>query len=251
MATPVTIKRSKDDIEYPTGDGEPMAETALHRNVMVYVIESLKTRFAGSNDHWISGDDFVYFIEGDPNRRVSPDAYIVFDVGNEMRDCYKTWEEGGKMPDVVFEITSKSTKREDTVTKMHLYEQTLKVSEYFLFDPTGDYLNPILQGYRLINDRYERLELRNDRLISNQLGLELVLETGTLRFVDPLSQWRYLTPGEEHDRADAERNRADAERNRADREGAARQHAEDRANQAEQELAKLRALLEAQREREP
>ena len=216
MSIPVTFRQNaeqsavtpKDEIEYPTGDGEPMAETALHRDLMLYAIEALKAHFADRDDIWISGNDFVYFAEGDPNRRVSPDTYVVFEVGNEMRDCYKTWEEGGKMPDVVFEFTSKTTRGEDTGKKKRLYEDVLRVSEYFQFDPTGDYLDPILQGYRHIGGRYERIPLQNDRLISEQLGLELALEAGTLRFVHPVTGWRYLTPTEEHHRAETERERA-------------------------------------------
>src|SRR5689334_23180196 len=205
---------SKVEIDYPTGDGEPMAETAIHRDLMIYAIEALKTHFADRDDVWISGNDFVYFVEGDPNRRVSPDTYVVFEVGNEMRDCYKVWEEGGKMPDVVIETTSKSTQREDTVKKFTLYEQKLQVPEYFLFDPTGDYLSPILQGYRLVGGRYQRIPLQVDRLVSQQLGLELVIDGGTLRFVHPLTRWRYLTPNEEHDRAEAEHARTMAEHDR-------------------------------------
>ncbi len=284
MGTPVTFRQDLEQIEYPTGDGEPMAETATHRDLMIYAITALKTHFAYRDDVWISGNDFVYFVEGDPNRRVSPDTYVVFDVGNGIRDCYKAWDEGGKMPDVVIEFTSKTTRNEDTGKKRTLYEQTLRVTEHFLFDPTGDYLNPILQGYRLVGDRYERLPLQNDRLISEQLGLELVLEAGMLRFIHPLTRWRYLTPNEEHDRAEAERNRAEIEHNRAEternraetersraetehnraeaahnradaahnwaeREAEARAQAEERTRQAEEELTRLRAELERPRDR--
>jgi len=253
MRTPMTLNDSnrqikidsQEAIEYPTGDGQPMAETAIHRDLMIYAIESLKTHFADRDDVWISGNDFVYFVEGDPNRRVSPDTYVVFEVGNEMRDCYKSWEEGGKMPDVVFEFTSKTTRQEDTKKKLELYEQKLKVSEYFLFDPTGDYLKPILQGYRLVDGRYERMSLQNDRLYSDKLGLELVLEDGNLRLIHPLTRWRYLTPAEEHNRAEAERNRAETEHIRAEREASAREIAEDRALRAEEELALLRTELQA------
>ena len=37
-----------------------------------------------------------------------------------------------------------STKREDEVSKKKLYEE-LGVREYWQFDPTGDYLDPILK----------------------------------------------------------------------------------------------------------
>ena len=59
------------------------------------------------------------------------------------------WKEHGRLPAVVFEFTSRKTQREDTDTKLPLYERTLRTPEYFLFDPTGDYFRPRLQGYRL------------------------------------------------------------------------------------------------------
>ena len=68
---------------------------------------------------------------------------------------YKTWIEG-KSPDVVIETTSKKTRRKDTVDKPALYAQ-LGVKEYFLFDPTQDYLEPSLQGHRLAGEGYVRI----------------------------------------------------------------------------------------------
>ena len=89
------------------------------------------------------------------------------------------------MPGVVFEVTSRKTQREDVNTKLPQYEQTLKTLEYFLFDPTGDYLRPRLQGYRLVNGRYVQLELVGDCIHSEQLGLDLVQDGEILRLFDP------------------------------------------------------------------
>src|SRR5262249_48392949 len=162
-----------------------------------------------------------YYVEGNPRAVVSPDCYVVFGVGNQLRDCYKVWEEMGRMPNVVFEFTSKSTRKEDTGKKFQIYERSLKVKEYFLFDPTGDYLSPILQGYRLVDGRYVALPLEHERLFSELLKLELVLQEGTLRFFDPgKSEW-LLTTDEQKLRADTEAQRAEAETLRADAESQA------------------------------
>jgi Uma2 family endonuclease len=121
-------------------------------------------------DVYVSGNNFIYYEEGNPRARVSPDAYVVFGAPMRARDSYFAWQEGGLLPGVVFEITSRSTKNEDIVTKFEWYERVLRVPEYFLFDPTGDYLRPRLQGYRIGPDnRYTRLELTDDRLHSEQL----------------------------------------------------------------------------------
>ena len=69
-------------------------------------------------------------------------------IAKKQRENYLIWEEG-KAPDLVIELTSKSTKREDQQKKRELYRDVLRVSEYFLFDPTEDYLKPPLQGFRL------------------------------------------------------------------------------------------------------
>jgi hypothetical protein len=100
------------------------------------------------------------------------------------------------------------------------------VPEYFQFDPTGDYLNPRLQGRRLQDGRYLAIALQGNRMYSEQLGLDLVIEGEQLRFYDPARGKWLLSLEEEARRADAEAERAEA---------------------AEAELARLRAELEALR----
>ncbi len=262
-------------IDYPTSDGKPMAETDWHIEQMIYLLNALDIRYAGQPDVYISGNNFFYWQEGDPKKRVSPDVYVVFGVDKRPRDCYKVWEEGGKTPDVVFEITSKKTRREDTHTKRRLYERVLKVSEYFLFDPKGDYLRPRLQGYRLVREEYVPLELVDGRLYSERLGLELVEAGENLYLYKPVRRERLLTAlelaqraveeaaaravadqraAEAAQRAEAADRRAEEESRRAVEEAAARAAADQRAEDesaaratAEAESARLRAELETLR----
>ena len=45
----------------------------------------------------VSGDTFIYYREGDPQRRVSPDLYVAFDISMESIvrfDTYPLWEVG-------------------------------------------------------------------------------------------------------------------------------------------------------------
>lgn len=190
------VIRRTGEVEYPTSDGKPMAETDVHRDIAFYVIEALKQRYAGGPDAYVSGNNFLYFVEGDPKRCVSPDAYVVLGVPMRPRDCYFAWAEGGRLPDVVFEFTSRKTRREDTDRKRPLYESVLRVPEYFLFDPTGDYLRPRLQGYRLVDNHYVRLELVDERLHSERLNLDLVQQGENLRLWDPMTREWLLSPAE-------------------------------------------------------
>lgn len=234
-AVPVETYPRQRAVVYPTSDGKPMAETDKHRDLGIYAIEALKAFFARDPDVYVSGNNYVFYEEGDPHARVSPDAYVVFGVPMRQRDSYKAWEEGGRLPDVVFEFTSRKTRAEDTRKKRPLYERVLKVPEYFLFDPTGDYLKPRLQGYRLQGGRYVPLELVEGRLHSERLGLDLVQQGERLRFYDPEGRRWLLTPSEEA----WERQNAEA---RAAAESDARRA-------AEAEVERLRAEVEALRRR--
>ena len=201
-----TIARKPTDapprrVVYPTRDGKPMAETDKHREIATYFIQALKAFYEARADVYVSGNNFVFWEEGNPKARLSPDAYVVFGVPGHLRDSYKSWEEGGRLPDVVFEFTSKKTQREDTDTKLPRYQSALRTPEYFLFDPTGDYLRPRLQGYRLEGGRCVRLELVDERLHSEQLGLDLVQEGENLRLFDPARSQFLLTPLQQAQRA--------------------------------------------------
>ena len=204
------------------------------------MIAALKIHFLGQPNVYVSGNNFVFWEEGKPKSRISPDTYVVFGPDSRLRDSYMAWKEGGHLPSVVIEMTSRSTQREDVETKLPLYEQTLKTPEYFLFDPTGDYLKPRLQGYRLDNGQYVRLELLGSRLHSQQLGLDLVQVGETLRLYDPAKREFLPTAQEQAERLDAEARRAETETRRAETETR-------RAQDAEAEIARLRAEIEALR----
>lgn len=107
-------------LHYPPSDGKPMAETQKHVNQIIHTISALDIFFADHPDVYVAGNNFVYWEEGNPKARISPDAYVVFGVPKILRDFYKAWEEGGKLPNVIFEFTSKSTRHEDTRKKFPL-----------------------------------------------------------------------------------------------------------------------------------
>jgi Uma2 family endonuclease len=179
------------DIYYPESDGQPMAETDLHRDEMFDLIQALKRRYRGVPDVYVSGNLFFYYIKGDPRAVVAPDVFLVKGVEKRPRRTYKLWEEG-RVPSLVIELTSDSTRDEDLSKKKICYER-LGVEEYFLHDPYQDYLDPALQGFRLTNDRYQRIEPETDgSLRSLATGLLLRIEGPRLRLVDAATGERIL-----------------------------------------------------------
>lgn len=220
------IPLKHDDVYYPESDGEPMAETELHRVVMTDLINGLRRRYASSPDVYINGNMFFYDVQGNPRSSFSPDVFVVKGIPKEMRRIYKIWEEG-EVPCFIVEVTSNKTRKEDTDSMKPRYER-LGCEEYFLFDPYGDYLAPRLQGYLLENGRYHPLAANPDgSLFSRTTGLLLRIEGNRLRLVDAATGEEILWDEEIEPRL---------------MERAAQ--AERRAAQAEEELLRLRRELE-------
>jgi Uma2 family endonuclease len=180
------IPLQRDDVFYPESDGQPMAESDLHREEMLDLIAGLQRRYRDSHDVYVTGNLFLYYRQGDPRAVVAPDVFLVRGVPKGRRRIYKLWEEG-RAPSLVIEVTSDTTRGEDLSKKKRIYEQ-LGVEEYFLHDPEGDYLRPRLQGHRLVGGRYEPLEPEpNGSLQSRATGLTLQVEGLKLRLVDTAS----------------------------------------------------------------
>jgi Uma2 family endonuclease len=218
-----------------------MAETERHGQDMIDVILTLKEHFAAEPDVYVWGNMLLYYEEGNRRKHVAPDVFFVRGVPKlPPRDYYLLWVEG-KAPDVVIEITSKSTEKEDRTKKLVLYREVLKVPEYFQFDPTEDYLKPPLQGHRLIAGQYVPIAAVEGRLPSALLGLHLERRGTELRLYNPVTGGWLLTPAERAAEAAAAQQRAEQERERAEQER----------ERLEEENKRLRWELEALRRTPP
>jgi Uma2 family endonuclease len=215
------ITTTPTPIHYPESDGKPMGETDVHIDALIYLREALRDYFRDDPQMYVAGNMLLYYEEGNPAACVAPDVFVVQGVTKQERRIYRLWAEG-QPPAVVFEITSRGSRLEDLGTKRAVYAM-LGVREYFVYDPLGEYLRPPLQGYQLQEGEYQRLPPGGEgALVSQALGLELRVEEGRLRVVDPATGERLLTPAEVH-----AARRAEAAARRT----------------AEAELARLRAEL--------
>ena len=205
-------------VHYPVSDGKPMSESDLHADVSHDLRAVLKVRHIDRPDAYVGGNCFMYPEEGKPKVFVSPDLFVAYGVPEgPPRDVWQVWVEG-KVPDFILEVTSRSTRKDDERKKKDFYER-YGVPEYWQFDPTGDYLDPILKGRALGADgRYRELKLEERDgglcLFSKVLGLDLRLEDERLRFFDPKRGEYLLTPTEQHEALE-ERDRALEEQSRA------------------------------------
>lgn len=213
-----------DDRLYPESDGEPMAETDLHRDELIALIQALQRRYKAEADVYVTGNLLLYYRERDPKAVLSPDVCVIRGVAKGRRRKYLLWKEGHP-PAMVIELTSDSTRRRDLVDKKKIYAE-IGVEEYFLHDPYVEYLTPPLQGFRLVEDQYCPIPREIDGSITSKTtGLKLRREGDRLRLLDAATGEPLLWPEE------------------LEREAA-------RAADLEKEVARLRRELE-RRERSP
>jgi Uma2 family endonuclease len=214
-----------DAVHYPESDGQPVAETEVHVIELLSLMGVLRNYFRDALDVCVGANMFVYYERGNPRAVFAPDVFVTRGVPKRRHRTYKLWEEG-KPPSFVMEVSSDSTWLEDTGNKKALCAR-LGVAEYFIFDPLGDYLEPHLQGFRLVEGDYERIAPASDgSVVSQVLGLRLRADGTTLRCEDPVTGQRLL---------------------RFDEAEQAQREAEQRAAAAEAEIERLQRELAALR----
>src|SRR6188768_4106202 len=232
--------------ELPYDDGEPM-ETIFHDAQDALLKDTLLDAWADRRDFVVAGNLFVYFSAHQirSNDFRGPDVMVVLDVdGSKERKSWVAWEEGGRLPDVVIEVTSESTAHVDRGEKMRIYSQIWRTSAYFIFDPDTE----LHEGFKLDGTgRHYTPLLADDNgdFEVAALGLKLGLRPTAYRhlerrFVRWLDHSGQALPTAQ-ERADAERTRAVAERTRAVAERA-RADAERARVRADELQARLRAL---------
>jgi len=178
----ISVKKQDDEYLYPTSDGKPMAETEKHVIQLAQLLECLRTYFASEPDVYVSGNNMMYYEEGNPRKRVCPDLYITLGIPKRERRSYRIWVEG-KAPDFILELLSGETRRRDFGFKKKLYQNVFQTKEYFLYDPDTEEL----YGYRLTENRYRLVKPDADsRFFSSVLELLFGVDTqGWLRVYRP------------------------------------------------------------------
>jgi hypothetical protein len=217
-------------IEYPSSDGQPMAENTRPFESIATIKGGLDAVFRDRPDVFVAGDNLCYPVEAHPEVRQAPDVYVAFGPPKGHRPSYKQWEEGGTPLHVVFEILSPSNRGPELIRKFQFYE-CYGFEEYYVYDPDDGRL----AGWQRGGSELVEISSMPGR-VSPRLGVRFELDGLDLKLFAPdgspfltyleLFERRLeferraeedrLARLQAQQRADAERRRADAERNRAE-----------------------------------
>ena len=226
-------------IYYPCGDGQPVAETFDHLYAILITIEVLRL-YLQHEQACILGNQFLYYEEGSSAKRCAPDVMVIFGVAPGSRDNYKIWEEG-QIPRVAFEMTSPSTKKEDEGVKKNLYAE-IGISEYWQFDPKGQWIKEKLRGFRLADGQYEPIV--NGQSLG--LGLRLEVDGKLISFYRLDNGKKLLIPLELHERAEQFQAKANQSEAKARQSEAKTRQLEYQSQQLEEQLIAERSQAQAQ-----
>jgi colicin import membrane protein len=235
-----------EDVLHPQlGDVHVLGDP--HDDDCVYLKTVLKARYVADRSVVVFHDCGIFW-DVPSLKHLSPDISVIFGV--KKRKDWTTFhvEKEKVRPSLIIEITSRSTRRNDVVTKVKQYARA-GVLHYVMADAAGTEgrRKLTLIAYRLEGKRYVRLPL--DELgrawlepVGLWLGVTVDPDTGGDRVVliDPATKTELPGLVEANRlRAEAE-SQAHAAAERAAAEAEARLQAEARARKLEAELNRLR-----------
>ena len=229
--------------EYPPRDD---MQNSLYLNRFAHVT-ALEVHLGNPDTTLVLGEVSVAPTADFSKEHRRPDLMVAFNCDRDLviRQNGYAIETQGKPPDFVLEVASSTTGIIDFTDKRIDYA-AYGILEYWRYDQTGgDYHDVALAGDRLVDGKYEKLDVKwHDNMrcsgYSEVLDLYVCWEYGRLRWYNHKTGEYLLTFFEE-------RNMRLQETARADEEAFARQQAETRAEQAEThaQQAEARAAQEA------
>ena len=222
------VQSQPDAPIFPPSDlwsDEPPLESYRHLKQLILLLTCLERLWQDRQDFFVGANMSIYYSTRQLKSEdvKGPDFFVVLNTERRERKSWVVWAEDGKYPNLILEVLSDSTAKNDRGLKKQLYQDVFRTPNYFWFDPyTLEFA-----GFKLNYRRYEEI-IPNEQgwLWSDELQLYLGILGEQLRFFTSEGEL-VLTPEEAEAvsnqraqqaeaRAEAERQRAEAERQRAD-----------------------------------
>jgi hypothetical protein len=239
-------------VHYPESD--EMGESMLQR-LIAELLRPLLARFLAERGEraFVGADQFIYWVEGDPSRRIAPDVYVIFgeDPSAEPRS-WLLWETR-QPPAFALEIVGQDVAKDyDSVPSEY---EAAGVDELIVFDPASHEpaRRPRVrwQIWRRQKDGRLLCEERtnDDRVYARSLRcwLRCVRTTRSIRLRVATGEHGEALVETDAERADRERRDKERERREKERALVAEEAARQRAQREREE--KEREREEKERER--
>ncbi len=205
--------------QHPTEE-DLMGESVAQSRLIFYLLQVLEWLYRAEG--WFVVSDLnIYRRKQRYERPLVPDVALFKGVVLPERHwrglrSWRMYEPDRPPPQVVFEICSDTTWRDDLFVKPVKYA-TLGVQEYFAYDPNEPLYFPRpgerLRGWRRVNTTLEELPLdAQGRLWSDELASYLVPDGAFLRLYDRAGQMCHTQAEAAEANAAAERTGREAER---------------------------------------
>ena len=213
-----------------------MAENTRQAEWIVTIMGNLDLQFQDDPNVFVAMDNFIYAVEGDAASCIAPDVYVAFGRPKGHRGSYKVWEEEDIFPQVVFEIFSPSNTVQEMIEKRDFCFHH-GAEEFYVYNPETN----ILEG-DIVTSRGAIAIQDWSQFVSPRLGIRFEL-VGAELHIYGVNGERFLTFIEIGKRAEREAKRAESESRRAKREAKRAESEAKRANDAEDQLARMRANM--------
>jgi len=135
---------------------DDMGHGSLHMIIIVELLPALQAvvRQRGWTDAFVGGDQFIAWVEHEPNVRVSPDIYLVRPAPKPAPDSWQLWRPGHLPPRFAVEIVSPGSWRKDYQDNPAKYAQ-IGVDELLIFDRIA-LMDPNVAAERYVLQLYQR-----------------------------------------------------------------------------------------------
>jgi len=217
-------------VVYEDEGQEHMGDTLFHYTSEAILYFGIMSHLEGRQGLQALPNMNLYYHPLDKAAYVSPDVMVVqpYQLIPDGLRIYRIGEQGPG-PRLTIEVLSRRTFQQgDLTVKPQIYAD-IGVDEYILVDVTGDFLPERLQLRRLDPDKMWTKDRDRDGGVTSKLGFRIIIETDErVRVLDAQTGHRYVRPHEAEAAAKAQRL------------------AEQRAQELESELARLKSGLPKQ-----
>jgi hypothetical protein len=244
-------------VHYPESDD--MGESMLQRLIAELLRPMLARFFEERGERaFVGADQFIYWVEGNPTKRVAPDVYVI--PGEDPKAVPRTWQlwECEHRPSFALEVVGRDFEKD--YAEVPVAYEAMGIDELVVFDPEatpGHRRRVRWQKWRRVKGRGFVPVFRGegDRVYCDTLrcwlravgeGLETRLRIG----VGPHGDELVLTDREREERERREKERERVEKERAEQEKQRAEQERERERREKERAEQERQRAEQERERE-